>query len=432
MAKKREKGEEGGAEEIDLDESDAGDPDAIDEDIAERISAFQGHRLQHVRGVAAAAPTALMDTGITDAEQLIAVAAIPESRRFLSTQMGWSDQELSSAVAEARKVVSAPVLTTIEHPVTQLYGLGARPPTAEMIARAAALTPVTAVAEPVALPQSVNLISRMSPIRNQASRGTCVAFTITAINEYYRRATGRPRNLSEQHLYYETKLTDGSPGLCGTWQAAAAQALSRRGQCRENIWAYNPNPPCNNHGARPATARQNALNYRLRLQQLPSNSVNGLKAALAARRPGGISIPVYNSWYQSAETERTGRITLRLGNEPNQGGHAVCVVGYQDDPGAPGGGYFIIRNSWHTTWGYQCPYGAGYGTIPYRYITNDCWEIFVLASPVTGDEDDDDAQEQEQQDEETRPPKPDADDGGGGRRRTVTVTIKGDVNLVLG
>ena len=71
-----------------------------------------------------------------------------------------------------------------------------------MKARSAAIVAPAAMTEAVALPQSVNLINRMSPI--QASRGTCVSFTLTAINEYVRRVSGRVVNLSELHLYYET------------------------------------------------------------------------------------------------------------------------------------------------------------------------------------------------------------------------------------
>jgi len=34
-----------------------------------------------------------------------------------------------------------------------------------------------------------------------------------------------------------------------------------------------------------------------------------------------------------------------------QGGHAVLLVGYADDATIPGGGYFMVKNSWGTGWG---------------------------------------------------------------------------------
>jgi hypothetical protein len=114
--------------------------------------------------------------------------------------------------------------------------------------------------------------------------------------------------------------------------------------------------------------------------------VAAYKAELARQRPVTLSIPVYDSWHQSAETRRSGRITMRIGQEQQAGGHAVCLVGYQDAASSPGGGYFIVRNSWSTTWAYQSPYGAGYGSIPYQYIANDAWEAFSAAVPGLGDE----------------------------------------------
>jgi len=47
---------------------------------------------------------------------------------------------------------------------------------------------------------------------------------------------------------------------------------------------------------------------------------------------------VFNSWYMSAETHRTGKITLPLPGEHPSGGHAWCIVGYVDDADVPGGG----------------------------------------------------------------------------------------------
>jgi hypothetical protein len=155
--------------------------------------------------------------------------------------------------------------------------------------------------------------------------------------------------------------------------------LANHGECREIVWPYNPNLPCNNNGTMPPNARPYALNYRPTFTALTPRSVPAIKAALAGRRPVGISVPVDNSWYTSPETKRSGRITMPLTNDPQVGGHALCVVGYQEHADGPGGGYFLIRNHWSTGWGYQCPYGAGYGTIPYAYITKYTWEAYTLA-----------------------------------------------------
>lgn len=377
------------------------------------LSAFQGRLLRTVSAVKTAAPGKLAALGIADAEQLIAAAAVEEMKGHLAQYLGHSKAEMETLLKEAKKVVPPGLVETLEQPVPRLFSLGALEPTPAMKAQAITYPAITGGRELVSLPSGVNLTNKMPPIRNQAGRGTCVAFTMTAMHEYYNRMQGKARDFSEQHLYYETKQNDGEPDACGTFQASAAQALANRGQCREYIWTYNPNPPCNDHGPLPSRARTNGAKYRLQMQQLGNTDVNAIKASLASLRPVGISIPVYNSWYQSAETERSGRITLRIGNELQEGGHAVCLVGYQEDASAPGGGYFILRNSWSTNWGYQCPYGAGYGTIPYQYIAVDCWEAFTPASPVSQDEDEDQAPE------EVKP------------ARTVTITVKGNVNLVI-
>jgi hypothetical protein len=58
---------------------------------------------------------------------------------------------------------------------------------------------------------------------------------------------------------------------------------------------------------------------------------------------------------------------------------------YKDSPQGPGGGYFLVRNSWSTSWAYDSPYGAGNGTIPYQYIEDDAWEAYSAVVLATGD-----------------------------------------------
>jgi hypothetical protein len=221
------------------------------------VSGFGGHRLPIATKDGPGSTLSVL--GIEDAEQLAALAAVPGLETELQDALSVSDSDYRALVdaavrqlpAERASLLSAPTSTADLH-------LGALEPTEEMLAQR-----VYAVADAglaVTLPTSVNLIGGFPPIRNQASRGTCVAFTLTAIHEYVLGRAGAQQNLSEQHLYYETKQIDGAAAQCGTWQAKAVLPLAGRGQCRESVWPYDPNPPCNNHGPRPAQARPDGLN----------------------------------------------------------------------------------------------------------------------------------------------------------------------------
>jgi hypothetical protein len=349
------------------------------------FSAFGGRPLAQAVGVGQItrdANATLAALGIEDAEQLVAAAAIPEVREELQSALRLENEDFQGLVDQAKETLPAERSALLSAPAPRDFGMGVLRPSREMIAtaeasaaEASALEQAVEEAALAAPPPSANLLSYMSNIRYQAGRGTCVSFALTALHEAVLRRRGLSQDLSEQHLYYEIKLVDGSPAACGTRQVnAGMDALRDRGQCREFIWPYNPNPPCNNHGTRPLQARPDGLNYRLTTSTVSARNVLAYKEHMSQQQPVTLSIPVYNSWYQSAETRRSGRITLRVGNEPSVGGHAVLLAGYQDAPSSPGGGYFIVRNSWGLAWGSQCPYGAGYGTIPYQYIINDAWE----------------------------------------------------------
>lgn len=357
-------------------------------------SGFGGHLLaapidspEGIRAISSAEDALLQNLaslGIEDAEQLVALVSIPGIRRELESVLDSTDGALEALLDQASALLPAERAALVSNPAPRDLGLGALPPTQEMVATAERSTMEAVDFEPISLPAAINLIPYFQAIRNQGPRGTCVAYTLTALNEYILRRRGFIRNLSEQHLYYEVKLIDGIPASCGTYQAKAVLPLLSKGECLETIWPYNPSLPCNNHGPRPANARPNGLNQRLATVAVPARSVAAYKLHMSKQRPVTISIPVYNSWYASQETRRSGRITMRVGNEASVGGHAVCLVGYQDTPGSPGGGYFIVRNSWGTaSFGYQSPYGAGYGTIPYQYITNDAYlgESFTAIVP---------------------------------------------------
>lgn len=345
--------------------------------MSEQRSIFGGHDLQQIKNAEQEVIQKLRELGVTDIEQALAILSNQKIADNIKGYLGLSDDELNGLIGEFSREIGARSAEAATSGTTLNYQRGALPPTPEMDLdnQSIASTP------PVALPPNVNHSKLMPPIRNQGGRGTCVAFAITAVHEFYRKMSGSPQDFSEQFLYCETKLIDGAPKDCGTWQTKAAQVLQSIGECRENVWQYNPYPPCNNNGVEPTNAHADAAQFKLPTVTLNPRDLNGIKNALAQGSVVGFSIPVYDSWYNSSYVQQTGRINMRVGSEPVDGGHAMCLVGYQDDTTVPGGGFFILRNSWDTTWGSQCLYGAGNGTIPYAYLATDCWEAVTTLPP---------------------------------------------------
>jgi C1A family cysteine protease len=89
--------------------------------------------------------------------------------------------------------------------------------------------------------------------------------------------------------------------------------------------------------------------------------------------------------YKSAleQSQKIGEIPYPSNNDSVVGGHAVMIVGYDDnrivinyDDNSSTTGAFLIRNSWGTEWGEE-----GYGYLPYQYVLSgyglaqDFWTI---------------------------------------------------------
>ena len=333
----------------------------------------QGYPLSQIETIPSAVTEKLATLWIVDAGQLIAITGVRGGRSRLVEFLGIRREQVDSIINEAKKVVPSDLINALQKsPATTGRGLGGLKPTQEMLEQISPL-PQLLPKELASLPPSVNLSGEMPPIRNQGSRNACVPFAFTALHEYWRQTQYNPQDFSEQHLYFECKQHDGEVDNSGTYMESAVTVLAGRGQCREYIWPYNSI----GHGQMPLDAPTDGASFTLTIPALNSNNVDRIKAALHSRSVVAFMIPVYRSWYNSADTDRTGRITMPIGNETYFGYHAMCFIGYQDDTTAPGGGYFVLRNSWGVDWGRQCAYGAGNGTIPYQYIAEHAFGTYV-------------------------------------------------------
>ena len=182
------------------------------------------------------------------------------------------------------------------------------------------------------------------------TRGTCVAFAVTAAHEFHREAGGAVTDhLSEEALYWGSKMVDGQ-WRAGTRFTSAATALTNTGQPADAVWPYDENRPDGVAYTPPAPPDATWLKSSLIALTADVATVRG---ELDNGRPAVLGVVVYDTMFAPTAA---GRVELPPAGAPSRGRHAVLAVGYDTDA-------LLIRNSWGTTWAL-----GGYGWLTDRVL----------------------------------------------------------------
>lgn len=190
------------------------------------------------------------------------------------------------------------------------------------------------VAEQRSLPASTDLRPELERLgltpRGQGARGTCSVFTTCAAIEYaLAQARGRPERLSPEFLNWSAGQAGGAPSD-GNFFHNALAGFERFGLCAEEL-----------------------LPYSAQFDPALTPSPEALAAASALRDDTRAALAV--RWIVPWEPNRFGvddaqfaelRSVLARGAPVAAGsGHSRLLVGYRDDPAAPGGGVFVTLDS---------------------------------------------------------------------------------------
>ena len=186
--------------------------------------------------------------------------------------------------------------------------------------------------------QIIDLRAAAGPIGDQGSRGTCVAFALTAV---HMAAIAETFELSEEYLFWAAKKRDGWLGD-GTTYRAALSGLSEDGQCTAALWPYHDGRShVSANYSPPADAVQDAQN-RTGDGDREFFTVSDVRASLEAGVLIAVGIPV---WDEFATTNGTDVLQLPSAIATSPLEHAVVIVGHDADRSA-----LLVRNSWGTGW----------------------------------------------------------------------------------
>lgn len=193
----------------------------------------------------------------------------------------------------------------------------------------------------LSIPQSVDWRKNglVSPVQNQGLCGSCWAFSsLGALEGQMKKRTGSMVPLSPQNLV-DCSTSDGNHGCRGGYISKAFSYVIRNGGV--DSWSFYPYEHQNGKCRYSVTGK---AGYCSNFHILPQGNEKTLQAAVASVGPVSVAV---NAMLSSFHLYRGGLYNVPNCN-PRFINHAVLVVGYGTDRGQD---YWLVKNSWGTTWG---------------------------------------------------------------------------------
>ena len=190
----------------------------------------------------------------------------------------------------------------------------------------------------------------VTTVKDQGQCGSCWTFSSTgAMEGAWAISKGQLIDLAEQELVDCAGLKYGSMGCNGGQMEGAFKFIIENGQCAASSYPYT---------AKDGTCHScSAVAHATSCSDVKPNDQLSLKAAVA-KQPVAVAIEADTKYFQSY----SGGV-LTSSSCGTSLDHGVLAVGYGEENGQK---YWLVKNSWGTSWGEQ-----GYVKIGRSESTND-------------------------------------------------------------
>jgi C1A family cysteine protease len=220
-------------------------------------------------------------------------------------------------------------------------------------------------ASPANIPSVIDYTPQMGGVRQQGSEGSVVGFAVAYALEYQIfKTTKQHVRLSPREIYNLTRKLGGTLDYdSGAQIAKAVTVVRKEGAVEEEVWPYNAGEFAAEAPPQFATAKRYKVKRAKKLTGLDQ-----VKDALSSTGPVVAGITVYESIY-GEDLKKTGLVPMPKAREKVVGGHAVCIVAYDDAKKL-----LKFINSWGDDWG-----DHGYGYLPYKFVNDNTGDIWAFS-----------------------------------------------------
>jgi Papain family cysteine protease len=229
---------------------------------------------------------------------------------------------------------------------------------------------VTAAVGQQTFPTAVDYSNEIRSVRDSGPEGSVVGLALaTALEFQIARTTNKQQSISARYIYYAARKQQGSDlkSDSGASIKDAITVLSTEGAVAEEVWPYRPGE----FAAMPPAAVKDAARFRI-TGATELTTIDGIKGALNRNGPVVAGISLFEGAMEP-NVSQPGLLGLPTKKEQIVGGHAIVIVGYDDEKRR-----FKFVNSWGRTWGEE-----GFGYLPYEYFTKYGFEAWTFTLSTT-------------------------------------------------